>query len=101
MIFLIAGRTVRSQLLPLYVFPLSFSAHPRSFVALAIINDTIRGRSPPSAKVRDGTDIVSCFIYLHRDVTRDRLDSGQTRIYEVRREKKTLAPFGQPREFGR
>lgn len=55
-------------------------------------------RSPPSARVRDGTDIVSCFIYLHRDVTRDRLDTGRTRIYEVRHEKKTLAPFGQPRE---
>jgi len=40
-------------------------------------------------KSRDGTDIVSYFIYLHRDVTRDRLDSSQTRIYEVRREKKT------------
>lgn len=32
-------------------------------------------------------------------MTRDRPDSGQTRIYEVRREKKTLAPFGQSREL--
>lgn len=43
-------------------------------------------------------------LYLFtRDVTRDRPDSSPTRIYEVRHEKKkTLAPFGQPRElFGR
>lgn len=82
---------------PVAAVPLYFS--PRlDFSWPSIINDAIRERSPPSARVRDGTDIVSCFIYLHRDVTRDRLDSGRTRIYEVRREKKTLAPFGQPRE---
>lgn len=40
-------------------------------------------------------------LYLFtRDVTRDRPDSAPTRIYEVRHEKKkTLAPFGQPREL--
>lgn len=103
MICLIAGPSVRylsqSRLLPLTSLLVPFFAHPRSFAVLVIINGAIRGRSPPSARVRDGTDIVSCFIYLHRDVTRDRPDSGQTRIYEVRHEKKTLTPFGQPQEL--
>lgn len=101
MICLIAGPSVRylsrSRLLRLTSLLVPFSA--RSFAVLAIINGAIRERSPPSARVRDGTDIVLCFIYLHRAVTRDLSDSGQTRIYEVCREKKILAPFGQPREL--
>lgn len=81
-----------SQLARLFLFlagsgTLSSRAHPWSPMILTIINGAIRERSPPSQRWHRYYFMVYLFT---RDVTRDRPDSSQTRIYEVRRGKKTL-----------